>query len=340
MIENVCICGGGSLGHVVAGWLSVRGGVKVSILTRKPEKWANRLMVNTCDGNKLEADLVKVSSEAMDVIPQADVVLFCLPGFAIEGELKKIEPYLRKDTYVGTVFSSTGFYFKALEILPENQPLFGFQRVPFICRVETYGHSANLLGYRDSYHMAIEHVTREVKRGFADWWQKVLSRPVHLLGNYYEASITNSNPILHTARLYSMFGDWTPEKGTFDHNILFYGEWTEKASEYLIRMDKELFRLLDVLPVRKGYLTPLLQYYESHDVLSLTAKISSISCLRSITSPMKECDGGWIPDFSSRYFTEDFPFGLHFIWSLAHQHHVDIPIIDEVYDWGMSKIQQ
>lgn len=145
MIENVCICGGGSLGHVVAGWLSVRG-VNVSILTRRPEKWDKCLTVNTCDGKNLEAELVKVSSEAMDVIPQADVVLFCLPGFANEGELKKILPYLRKDAFVGTVFSSTGFFFKALDILPESQPLFGFQRVPFISRVETYGHSANLAG--------------------------------------------------------------------------------------------------------------------------------------------------------------------------------------------------
>lgn len=336
VFNNVCICGGGSLGHVVAGWL---GGGNVSILTRTPERWSNHLIVNTCEGNKLEVELSQISANAEDVIPKADLVLFCLPGFANESELRKIQPYLRKDTYVGTVFASSGFFFKALEILPATQPLFGFQRVPFISRIEKYGHSANLLGYRDCYYMAVEHVSEDDKMSFAEWWQEILSRPVHLLTNYYEASITNSNPILHTARLYSMFGDWTIEKGTFNHNILFYEEWTDKASEYLIKMDGELFRLLDVLPVRKGYLTPLLKYYESHDVKSLTAKISSISGLKGITSPMKECDGGWIPDFTSRYFTEDFPFGLHTIWQLAHKHNVDIPVIDKVYNWGISELK-
>ena len=34
VFNNVCICGGGSLGHVVAGWL----GGNVSILTRSPER--------------------------------------------------------------------------------------------------------------------------------------------------------------------------------------------------------------------------------------------------------------------------------------------------------------
>ncbi len=336
MFKNICICGGGSVGHVVAGWLRSKG-ANVSILTRSPQRWDNHLVVNTCDGKRLDAVLNKISDDAGEVIPDADLVLFCLPGFANESELRKIKPFLRTDTYVGTVFSSTGFFFKAMDILDKEQPLFGFQRVPFISRVEAYGHSANLLGYRDSYHMAVEHVDNEEKVRFAAWWQTVLCRPVHLLSTYYEASITNSNPILHTARLYSMFGDWTPGKGTFDHNFFFYSEWTDKASEYLIRMDEELFRLLDVLPVRKGYLHPLLEYYESHDAKSLTAKISSLSALSGITSPMKESDGGWIPDFTNRYFTEDFPFGLHFIWLLAHQHHIDTPMIDKVYNWGITK---
>ena len=118
------------------------GGGNVSILTRSPERWSNHLIVNTCEGNKLEAELSQISANAEEVIPKADLVLFCLPGFANESELRKIQPYLRKDTYVGTVFASSGFFFKALEILPATQPLFGFQRVPFISRIEKYGHSA------------------------------------------------------------------------------------------------------------------------------------------------------------------------------------------------------
>ena len=85
VFNNVCICGGGSLGHVVAGWL----GGNVSILTRSPERWSNHLIVNTCEGKKLEAELSQISANAEEVIPKADLVLFCLPGFANESELRK-----------------------------------------------------------------------------------------------------------------------------------------------------------------------------------------------------------------------------------------------------------
>ena len=176
--ENICICGGGALGHVVAGWLKQVGDRKVSLLTRTPEKWSSHLTINTCDGKTLNAELYKISASPEEVIPEADIVLFCLPGFANESELKKIKPYLRRDTYVGTVFASSGFFFKALEILPESQPLFGFQRVPFISRVATYGHSANLLGYRSCYYMAVEHASSNDKQAFVGWWQDILNRPV------------------------------------------------------------------------------------------------------------------------------------------------------------------
>ena len=51
---------------------------------------------------------------------------------------------------------------------------------------------------------------------------------------------------------------------------------------------------------------------------------------------MKQVEGGWIADFHSRYFTEDFPFGLRFIKQLACFHCISTPVIDEVYDWGIT----
>jgi hypothetical protein len=55
---------------------------------------------------------------------------------------------------------------------------------------------------------------------------------------------------------------------------------------------------------------------------------------------MKQTAEGWIPDFKSRYFTEDFPFGLRFIYELAHKHNHPCPTIDKVYHWGMNKLAQ
>lgn len=337
-MKKICICGGGSLGHVVAGWLSAKGKAQVSILSGRPGDWGRTIEVFTPSGEVLHGTVSGVSASARDVISDADVILFCYPGFMIPSALESVKSCLRQDAYIGSVFSSTGFFFEAKKILPSTQPLWGFQRVPFISRVNEYGRSANLLGFKPCYHIAVENVSETDKMAFADMIADWFERPVHLLKNYYEASLTNSNPLLHTSRLYTMFGS-VNEGRVYPRMINFYEEWTVEAAELLIKMDAEFFNLLKVLPVTEGYLPPILEYYESHDAESLARKLSSIQGFKGITSPMIQVEDGWVPDFKSRYFTEDFPCGLKYIWQLAHDHGVDTPYIDMVYNWGISKIQ-
>lgn len=336
---TVCICGGGSLGHVIAGWLSARNHATVNILTSRPQEWNHEITVDTPEGTALEGKITKISNLPEEVVPMADVVLLCLPGFLIKGELEKLKPYLSPKAFVGSVFSSTGFFFEAQKVLSDKQPLWGFQRVPFISRVEEYGKSANLLGYKNSHNIAVESVSDKEKVSFASLMQEWFERPVNLLKNYYEASLTNSNPLLHTSRLYTMFGGENEGK-VYSRMQLFYEEWTEEAASLYIKMDEEFFHLLKVLPVTEGYLPTALDYYDSYDAKSLAEKLSSIKGFKGITSPMVKVDNGWVPDFSSRYFTEDFPYGLKYIWQLAHKNDIPCPNIDKVYAWGMSKIEK
>ena len=330
---KITICGGGSLGHVCLGVLSSQKDVEVNLLTRKPEVWQHQIKVTDCNGKVYEGNLNIITNDPAEVIPQADIVFFCLPGFAIKSKLEKIKPYLTDETLVGSIVSSTGFFFFAHEVFGEKAKLFGFQRVPFIARTEDYGKSANLLGYKPQ--LAVAHENIEDVETFRQQVEKLWMTPTKLLLSHYEASLTNSNPILHTGRLYSMWKDWNGE--VYDHMILFYKEWTIEAAQTLIDMDAEFMRLLEVLPVTKGAIPSLLEYYESHDAESLKNKISSIPAFQNITSPMKEADGGWVPDFESRYFTEDFPYGLTFIKRLAEEKGIATPTIDKVYEWGMSK---
>lgn len=127
---TICICGGGSLGHVIAGWLSARNHAKVNILTNRPEKWNYEIEVDTPEGSVLKGKISKISKYPEEVVPVADVVLLCLPGFLIKEELEKWKHVLPPKAFVGSVFSSTGFFFEAQKILSDNQPLWGFQRVP------------------------------------------------------------------------------------------------------------------------------------------------------------------------------------------------------------------
>lgn len=335
MHPTITICGGGSLGHVIAGWLSSRHKATVNLLTNHPEHWQQAICIHTPDATDLHGCIHRISKSPADVIPESDVVLLCYPGYLIREALQSISPFLKETTYVGSVFSSTGFFFEALRVLIPAQPLWGFQRVPFIARVEEYGRSARLLGYKSQLHIAVEHVSKEEKDMFrrlvSDWFEK----PVVLLQNYYEASLTNSNPLLHTSRLYTMFGG-ANEGRIYPRMIYFYEEWTEEAAALLIEMDKEFFRLLSRLPVSEGFLPTILDYYESHDAKSLARKLSSIRGFQGILSPMKETAAGWVPDYTSRYFTEDFGCGLRIIWELINKYNVHAPMINKVYHWWVD----
>ena len=350
---KITICGGGNLGHVVAGFLAAHGDCEVCLLTRHPERWQQQLEITTPDGKVLHGRLSTISSNPDEVVSDADIVLLCLPGFSIREVLQQIKPYLRTSvppTAVGSIVSSTGFFFQAFDILSPQTPLFGFQRVPFISRLTEYGHSANLLGYKPNLSIAIEQTNEKealratieqlfyptpqnsVPIASADGFHP-LTPKVQLLANYYEVSLTNSNPLLHPARLYSLWKDW--HKGIIYPEVsLFYEEWTIEASNYLLQMDEEFQQLLDVLPVTKGSIPTILDYYESTDAVSLTQKLRSIQAFKGIKSPMKMVNGGYVPDFQSRYFTEDFPYGLQIVQQQARQHGVSTPVIDTILHWG------
>lgn len=329
---KICICGGGNLGHVCAGFLANRGH-RVSILTTKPERWNDELEIVAPDGI-ITGKLQRISSKPKEVIPQAEMVLVCLPGYAIHDELVKIKPFLSKKAKVGTVVSSTGFFFEALKVLPSDIPLFGFQRVPFISRIIDYGKKAELKGYKETLHVAIENTLE--KESIRKQLEKLFEKPVSLADNFYEVSLSNSNPLLHPARLYTMWKDWHPGI-VYTRNPQFYAEWTIEASTLLIKMDDEFQQLLKALGLKPGCIPTILDYYESTDAVSLTQKLHDIKAFQGILSPMKEIKDGWIPDFSSRYFTEDFPYGMRFIVETAHKQSVTIPTIEEVYQWGLSK---
>ena len=90
--------------------------------------------------------------------------------------------------------------------------------MPYIARTKEYGHTANLLGYNPQLAIAVENV--EDNEAFRQLVETLWMTPVKLLGSHYEVSLTNSNPILYTGRMYSMWKDWDGE--VYDHNILFY----------------------------------------------------------------------------------------------------------------------
>ena len=166
-------------------------------------------------------------------------------------------------------------------------------------------------------------------------FEQLLNTPVKLLDNYYEVSLSNSNPLLHPARMYTMWKDWNPMV-VYDRIPSFYAEWTDEASQLLIDMDSELQLLLRHLSIDQNSVPSILDYYESVDASSLTQKIRSIPAFKTIQSPMMQAGNGFIPDLKSRYFTEDFECGTFYIRDTARLNGIDTPAINRVCEWYES----
>ena len=336
-IKRICICGGGGLGHTCAAVLSSHDDVEVMLYTQHPERWNKTFVVDDCENRIYNGCIVSITNKPEEVIPLADLVLLCLPAFLVEQTLLDIRPFLSPNTIVGSVVGNTGFFLFAHEILRNtNNGLFAFQRVPYISRVLEYGKKAALLGYKDSLLMATENI-RETQN-FCQTISSLFLTPTEIVDSFYEVTLSNSNPILHTGRLFTMWKDWDGKP--FTNNPLFYHDWTDDASQTILQMDQEFFQLLHRLHISTKHLNTLLQHYEVPDASALTIKLKNIPSFAGIHSPMKQTAEGWIPDMKSRYFTEDFPFGLRFIYELAHRHNHPCPTIDKVYHWGMNQIAQ
>ena len=334
-VKSICICGGGSLGHVIAAVLSNKGFV-VNLWTGHPGPWQPEITIDDYTGKTITGALHVVSDKPEDTVAISDMLLLCVPGFLVEQQLQRAKPYIRPETLVGSVVCSNGFFWIARHILGDASRLFGFQRVPYICRVAEYGKSAVIKGYKSKLKLSGSCNT-DVD-ALADLFSQAFETPTHALEHYLEATLTNSNPLLHPARIYGMLSRETGD--VFDKEFLFYEEWDDYSSEVLINCDNEFQRLLGYLPVNRKEVPGILDYYESADASSLTRKIRAINAFKGIKMSMFREEGKYVVDYSNRYFTEDIPFGLLIIKSIAEAMKQDTPYIDTVLLWMQHKMQK
>lgn len=252
-----------------------------------------------------------------EAVRDAAQLWITLPAFLFPQLGEQLLPIVEKGQTIICVPGGGGaeFAFQGL-VRKVGCTLCGLQRVHSIARLKEYGRSVFMLGRKDSIQIGTIPCGKAGET--ADILSKMLAMPCKALPNYLSVTLTPSNPILHTSRLYSMFHDY--RDGVFyDRNILFYEEWTDDASRVLLACDAELQELCTALqPLDLTGVRSLKTHYESETSEQMTRKISGIPAFKGLTSPMKKCEKGWHPDFTSRYFTADFAFGLKVIIDLAH----------------------
>lgn len=334
--SRIGICGGGSLAHAMAAWLS-RSGHGVRIVTRRPEAWGNTLLGHFFDGKDTEVPLLSVSAD-MGTLADCGVIFVTGPRFAIRPLCTALHPHLRHDQLVVIVPGTPEV--GHMENAPEwkEQPMMALYKVPLVCRTAVYGHAVQVLGSRALNRVWVSPAAQDDDTAMLE---TMFETPLVRLSSTWPFLLTNSNPLLHPSRMTCLFADYD-EGVTYERQFLFYEEWGIESSELYLAADAELLRICEQCPGMSigTDILPVTEYYESADAAALTRKLRSIESLKGIGAPMVRLGERWIPDFSSRYFTEDIPYGTAPICDYARTLNIDTPVLDRFVAWNTSMLQR
>lgn len=328
---NICIVGGGNIGTAMGAYIKSTNEHKLTYKTSNPSKWSNTITyVDKESQNKSVFVIDCITSDSKQAYSDADVIMITLPSFMIGTAINEMKPFLKTGAMVGVIPGSGGCEFYAKELIKEGIVFFGMDRVPCVSRLLDYGHVVQASKKVKSRAVAVPNkYTQKV----ADTLASILHMEIEPLKNYLTVTFTPSNPLVHTARLYAMFKD--ADKDTIlDSQILFYGEWDDKSSDILFRCDDELHAICDALDeLDLSGVIRLCDHYEQYTVPDLTKKIRSITSMNAILSPLEEFGDKFKLDLKSRYFIEDWPYGLCIIKGFAVIVGVETPMIDTVIRW-------
>lgn len=327
---NICVIGGGNIGTQFACKCASKGH-HTNLYCSEPQLFDGTLEIVDEFENITIGKLNKVTSDLEDAMSGCDFVFVSYPAFLLKVLADQMLPFINKGITICVLPGTGGAEFAFRECIESGASLVGIQRVPSVARIEIKGKRVRCEGIRPELFLGA--IPNSAGAYSAQLLSELWDIPCNVLPNYLSVTLTPSNPILHTTRLATLFSDYENGK-IYVKNPLFYGEWTDESSELLLKCDEELQKLLlklDELDLSK--VISLKRHYESQNVKEMTAKIRSIKSLHELKSPMKKLPNGWIPDFDSRYFTADFPYGLAIIEELADIIGFFAPNIHKTMDW-------
>lgn len=323
---NITIVGAGNIGTQFAAHCA-ENGHKVVVYGSKPEK-INKLLTVVNEENEIihRGIIEKATDDEKEAFSNADLIFVTMPATLMRLNAQKIEPFVKPGLKICIVPGTGGGECAFYGCIKKGATVFGVQRVPSVARLIEYGNTVKAIGYRDE--MFVAAIPHKETGECCKIIESIIGVKTTPLPNYLNITLTPSNPILHTTRLRNLYGDWK-EGVVYKKVPLFYENWNNETSELLIACDTEVQQLCKTLPFNLSYVKSLCVHYESPTAEAMTKKISGITGFKGLTSPTKKVEGGYIPDFNSRYFTADFSYGLVILIQIAEYVNIDVPNMRE-----------
>lgn len=331
---NITIVGAGNIGTQFAVHCAEKKH-NVTLFTSKPNEIDKELIIVDEKQDIIhKGKITDATSDAKKAFENADVIFVTMPAFCMEDVANKIVPYVRSGTKIGIIPGAGGGECAFKTCIEKGCIIFGLQRVPSVARLKSYGKIVCATGYRKQLYVAALpwHYTKEC----CGMIEEIFEITCGELPNYLNLTLTPSNPILHTTRLRVLFKDYS-EGMIYKKLPLFYENWDNETSELLLRCDDEVQRIcMNLKEFNLSFVKSLREHYECNTVQEFTAKISSIEGFKGLKTPSVSVDNGEIPDFSSRYFTADFAYGLMAIRQIAAITETIVDNIEETLDWYLN----
>ncbi len=327
---KIAVIGAGNVGTLVAGEFTKKGH-QVTLYTRDKSKWSDVITVYDRDTDtSYTYSISKITENIEEAVKDADMIFITMPPHAIKPLLEKTIKHIKNGTIIGFYPGTGGMEFICKSLIDKDCIIFGTQRICSVVRLKEYGKYVVTSGKRKDIYLGTipSSKAKEMSKLFAE----LFDIATHPLPNYLSVTLTPSNPILHPSRLYSIFKDYENGK---EYRCIpkLYEEWTDMASKTLIACDNELHNILKKISLDTTQIRPLLEHYESINYQEMTNKIHSIKSFKGIDTPSVYTGKGYIPDFESRYFMADIPYGLIIIKSFAMICNVKTRNIDKIIRW-------
>ena len=362
---QVTICGGGNAAHAMCADLSSRGHRVNMYMPFSDEaarfkaglkKHGGLRIKYSQTGKTFVAHPACVSTDPKEAFTRSKYVFIPLPVFAHLPTLRDIVPHVAEDAVIVALPATGAFDWTAEKVFAEcgrRVHIAGLAPLPYVCRTSVYGSEVELFGVKEIVGMATApcNLVHEV----ASDLQNILRFKIDEFPSFLALTLTPTNPIMHTGRMYGMLvaskeGYWRNRVGGFKSNPKFYDDCDDVSDEWLHKLDNEnqaIVRKMEELAPGciAGRVETINKFLQWTYGAQITDSTTCGSCYRTniafkgLGSPMYQvATDYWVPDFKSRYFTEDIPCGLLANRGLAELLGVPTPHMDTVIEWAQMEM--
>lgn len=331
---KICVVGAGNIGLALVSVLAVNNKHDIVLYTNK-EVESSKLIFKDLEKNINYENLnFAVESNLELALENSDYIFCTYPAFLRKKFIDEATKYVPKNCKIGFIPGYGGAEYMCKSLVDNGITIFGLQRVPFVARQENKK-VATILSRKNQLFVAA--IPKKQTPSICKQLEELIGIPTVALKEYMAVTLTPSNPLLHLTGLYNVFKNYK-DGDYYDKQLMFYAEWNDETSELLLEYDKELQEICKRLkPLNLEEVVSLRTYYEAPDAKSMTKKLKSIKAFEVVKVPLYEKDGKFYPDFNSRMFIEDFPYGIAIIKYFAILTHVETPAIDTILEFYKSK---